>query len=273
MNPTIDQVRAYWNANPLLSYEVAEVGSPAFFDYLDAAKRNDIERFAMPYWDFSGYGGKRVLDIGCGPGWVTVQYAAGGAVMNSIDLTERAAELARAHLAYRGLPGTVEVGNAEQLHFPDNTFDLAVASGVLHHTPDTMRTFHEAFRVVRPGGRAKITLYRKGILHSGAVFGLTRLAMRLVGMKHPGADLSRTASDVDDFIRQYDGADNPIGIGKADWEWQQMLEQAGFVVRHQEVHFFPRRFIPAGDRLPVALHRALDAAVGTMIYFDLVKPE
>jgi SAM-dependent methyltransferase len=69
-----------------------------------------------------------------------------------------------------------------------DSFDLVVSSGVLHHTPDTMRAFRESFRVLKPEGRARIALYRKAVLHHSLAFPVTRFAMRMVSLKHPGAD-------------------------------------------------------------------------------------
>ncbi len=267
----IEDVRRYWNAHPLLSHELGEPGTPAFFAALDRIKRGDSERYALPYWAFDKFPGKRVLDVGCGPGWLTVQYAKGGAIVDAVDLTPRAVEITRAHLASCGLTANVRTANAEALPFADGSFDLVISSGVLHHTPDTFKAFRECRRVLKPGGIAKITLYRKGIAHNRFTFMFTRRLMRLAGMKHPGADPARDARDVDDFIRQYDGTGNPIGIAKSNADWAAMLERAGFEVESAEVHFFPRRFLPFARFVPDAVHRLLDALTGTMVYFDLTK--
>lgn len=268
----ISDVRRYWNENPLLSLEVDSPGSPAFFAELDRAKCEDSELFALQYWAFDKYADKRVLDIGCGPGWVSVQYAQNGANVISMDLTTTATKLCRLHLANKNAHAEICEANGEALPFANDTFDLVVASGVLHHTPDTFRAFKEAFRVTRPGGESKITLYRKGLLHSRLLFGITMAVMRLIGMRHPGANLGSGSHDVDDFIRRYDGDGNPVGIGKTNAQWERDLVSAGWQVVGREVHFFPKRFIPAADSIPRFLHYLCDRLLGTMIYFRLFKP-
>ena len=95
--------------------------------------------------------------------------------------------------------------------------------------------------------------------------------MRALSMRHPGADMGREARDVEDFVRQYDGKDNPIGLAKKANQWASELSTVGFKVEAQEVHFFPRRFLPIARLIPEAAHRLLDRSLGTMIYFKLKK--
>jgi ubiquinone/menaquinone biosynthesis C-methylase UbiE len=270
--PTVDDVRAYWNAQPLFSHEIEAVGSEAYFDQIDAIKRNDVERFALSYWEFERFRGRTVLDIGCGPGWLSVQYARAGAGVTAVDLTERAVQLTGAHLARYGLTATVRQANAEELPFADNSFDLIVSSGVLHHTPNTQKAFSEAYRLVKPAGAAKITLYRLGVLHSRPVFPVTMALMHMLSVKHPGADMSAAADSVQEFVRQYDGAGNPIGIAKRNRDWAADFRRLGFRVVGRENHFFPVRFTPFRRWIPPTAHRFLDRAFGTMAYFNLQKP-
>jgi len=269
--PTVEDVREYWNKHPLYSHELAQPGSKEYFAEIDRIKKVDVEPYSLHYWEFDKYRGKKVLDVGCGPGWLTVQYAKAGADVTAVDLTPHAVELAKKFLEIEGLTATVREGNAEQLPLPDDTFDLVASSGVLHHTPDTPRAIRECYRVLRPNGSAKLTFYYRGILHSRLVFPLTRFAMRAAGVKHPGADLAKDATDVDTFIRQYDGAMNPVGIGHTIRGWTEVLEAAGFTVLGSERHFFPRRFIPFQAIVPGFVHHLLDVTLGTMVYFRLKK--
>lgn len=267
----IDKVRQYWQEHPLYGYELKDAGTIGFFSSLDRIKREDVETFSLKFWEFDRFRDRLVLDIGCGPGWLTVNYAINGAKVYAVDLTERAVNLTREFLRYRGVSANVATGNAEELEFKDNYFDLVVASGVLHHTPDAFMAFKEAYRVLKPGGVAKITLYYKGILHHKLIFGLVRIVMRFFKIKHPGADLSAKSRDIDDFIRQYDGTNNPIGIGEPYKEWSVMLRQAGFIISGYQIHYFPKRFIPFSRLIPVFFHYLLDRYFGTMIYFNLTK--
>lgn len=268
----IEEVKQYWEKHPLYGYELENIGSKEFFDNIDRIKREDVERFALKYWEFDKFRDRLVSDIGCGPGWLTVNYASNGARVYAIDLTSRAVSLTTEFLRYYGLRANVGEGNAEDLVFKDNFFDLVVASGVLHHTPDIFRAMKEVYRVLKPGGKAKLTLYYKGILHKKLIFTIVRIVMGFLRIKHPGVNLSKEARDIDDFIRQYDGINNPIGIGKTHKEWGDMLKQAGFIINSHQLHFFPRRFIPFKKVIPRFIHWLLDKYLGTMVYFDLHKP-
>ena len=266
------EVRKYWQEHPLHSYELGALWTPKFFENLARIKREDIEKFALRFWAFDSFAGKKILDVGCGPGWFTVQYALGGAEVTAVDLTPRAVDLTRKYLEYKKIGANVQEANAENMPFSDRFFDFVLSAGVLHHTPYPEAAFRECFRVLKRGGVAKIVLYHKGLLHRKGVFGLMRMLMRFLRVRHPGSDLSQTAKDPDDFIRQYDGSSNPVGIGKTTAEWSRDLRQAGFLIQRRELHYFPSRFVPFHRWIPEFVHAFLDRTFGTLIYFDLRKP-
>ncbi len=59
-------------------------------------------------------------------------------------------------------------GNALELDFGDEEFDFVYSLGVIHHTPNPQQAIDEVFRVLKPGGQAKIILYRRNSLKVGA---------------------------------------------------------------------------------------------------------
>lgn len=105
--------------------------------------------------------GRKVLEIGVGLGADHQRFAEAGAELYGIDLTERAVEHTQRRLDTFGLSSSLAVGDAEHLDFPDNYFDVVYSWGVLHHSPDTPAAVNEVYRVLKPGGEARIMIYHK----------------------------------------------------------------------------------------------------------------
>jgi ubiquinone/menaquinone biosynthesis C-methylase UbiE len=110
---------------------------------------------------FDSLRGKDVLDAGCGSGIATQLFAEAGANVTAIDLTEWAVETTRQRLAAFGLDGDVRQEDAEQLHFPDGSFDLVFSWGVIHHSSDMDRALTELVRVCRPRGQVVLMVYHR----------------------------------------------------------------------------------------------------------------
>lgn len=123
--------------------------------------RDHLAVVEMPLDELNGL---RVLEIGPGAGGHSALFATYGAHMTSIDVTqERAlATQKKFDLLGDGTTGNAAQGDAENLPFADETFDIVYSNGVLHHTRDTEKAIDEAHRVLRRGGRAVIMLYSKG---------------------------------------------------------------------------------------------------------------
>lgn len=126
------------------------------------AARYRLEPYIADFAGFADGRGKEVLEIGVGMGADHVEWAkAVPRCLQGVDLTPRAVELTCERLAAYGLTSNVRVADAEDLPFPDNSFDLVYSWGVLHHTPDTARAFREVRRVLRPGGAVRIMIYHR----------------------------------------------------------------------------------------------------------------
>ena len=132
---TIDEVRDYWNRH-IHDLEITRhpVGSRGFFDDLDQYHFEKLHHL-LRLVDFDGYAGRSVLEVGCGAGVDLARFAKGGAVVSGVDLAASAIDLARANFEQQGLRGEFQVANGEQLPFPDDSFDLVYAHGVVQYTP------------------------------------------------------------------------------------------------------------------------------------------
>lgn len=162
-------VYEYWNAHTLgLQYarnRRIETGTREFFD--------DIRPWMSPYkfpWmmrrierEAKRLKSRHLLEIGCGMGFVSVQFMKRGVRVTATDLTESAIDLASRHFELeRVRPVTVRTADALNLPFPDAAFDAVWSNGVLHTTGDTQRAVDEVHRVLKPGGRAIIShFYRR----------------------------------------------------------------------------------------------------------------
>ena len=109
------------------------------------------EPLAARFADLAGVrSGQRVLDVGCGPGALTAELVSRVGA-ESVSAVEPSASFAAA--ARERLPGVdVWQAAAEQLPFPDGTFDVTLAQLVVHFMADPVQGLREMRRVTRPGG-------------------------------------------------------------------------------------------------------------------------
>jgi len=156
------QVRAYWNER-VHDLEMTDepVGSPEFFAALDEY-RFDKLAYLPRLVNFEGYAGARLLEIGSGIGTDLVRFARGGARVCGVDLSDTALRLARRNLEFNGhRPDTLLLADGVALPFPDQSFDVVYAHGVLQYSADPRSIVTEAQRVLRPGGTAIFMVYNR----------------------------------------------------------------------------------------------------------------
>jgi 2-polyprenyl-3-methyl-5-hydroxy-6-metoxy-1,4-benzoquinol methylase len=96
--------------------------------------------------------GKRVLDIGCGDAGVLIALAEQGATCAGIELDEKSLERAAFRAEEHGVAIDLRRGVAEDLPWPDASFDLVILDNVLEHVTDRPKTLEEIHRVLAPGG-------------------------------------------------------------------------------------------------------------------------
>ncbi len=126
-----------------------------------AIERYKLEPYIFEFAKFNSTNGKRVLEIGVGLGADHQRFAEAGAILFGIDLTERAILHTRRRLQHLNLNSNLTIGDAEELNYPADFFEVIYSWGVLHHSPDTGKAVSEAFRVLKKGGVARVMMYNK----------------------------------------------------------------------------------------------------------------
>jgi len=273
---TVTDVKDFWEANPLFTGETEfEPGTRAFFEHHRQVVIDDCFAGNLPDHLFPQKSNKeRVLDLGCGPGMWSIELLKRGAEhVTSADLTAQAVALVQKRAQIYDLQVEASQQNAEAMTFEDAAFSHVNCQGVIHHTPDTQACVREIARVLRPGGTAMISVYYRNVFIS--LWPVLRYAGLILGklgggLKGRGREQIMQNADVDEIVRLYDGAENPIGKSYSKQQYIDLLSPH-FEVEEIFYHFFPARALPFP--IPAALHRFLDKHAGFMIYARLRKPD
>jgi SAM-dependent methyltransferase len=156
--------------------------------------------------------GERVLDVGCGPGFLTAEMAAAvgpGGRVQAIDASESMLGLALARCA--SLPQVaLAAGDAARLELPDAAFDAVASVQVHEYVRDIEGGLRELHRVLRPGGR------------------LVLVATDWDSIVWGSADRGRMAHVLDAFDEHLAHAHLPVRLAP-------LLRGAGFTTPHCEV--------------------------------------
>ncbi|MCU1263993.1 MAG: hypothetical protein JWM21_311 [Acidobacteria bacterium] len=288
-----ERVRAFWQENPCgTKFAEAEPGTRRFYELVEQ-HRYTTEWHIPTAADFAASRGLRVLEIGCGLGTDGAEFAKAGADYTGVDLTDAAVELARRRFGLFDLPGTFRTADAEQLDFPDESFDLVYSHGVLHHTPDTARAVREVHRVLRKHGRAVIMLYHRNSYNYRVNIRLLRraglhllrwnagvqLIHKLTGepldsLRDHARQLSESHNgyrSAEEFLNQNtDGAGNPLARVYSRREARELFKD--FAEVRFRAFFLNKRFIPLiGKLLPRTVETQLAARWGWHLWIYATK--
>jgi 2-polyprenyl-3-methyl-5-hydroxy-6-metoxy-1,4-benzoquinol methylase len=262
MTANVHDVASYWNRRPCnIRHSPEQPGTLAFYQQAHERKMRvepHIEAFAA----FPVYHGKRVLEIGCGLGFASIDYALNGATVTAVDLSANSLNLAKAHAQAMSVDKRITFvqANVERLHqmMRVEPFDLIYSFGVLHHTPNPAKAMTELRHYARPGTRLKLMLYHK---HS------TKWLRLLVTHGRNAHQHSEAAQGC------------PVTYTYSRREARTLVEQAGFAVEQIRVeHIFPyqveaykqyeyRRAFPWAI-VPDPAFRALERSMGWHLLID-----
>lgn len=154
--------------------------------------RYSLQDYMHDAFRFNDFAGKLVLEIGCGAGIDSAEFARNGARVVSSDLTQTSVELTDDLLKENDLPSLVIRCGAKNLPFKSNTFDCVYSFGVLHHFPEIDIALTEIHRVLKPGGKVMAMLYhRDSLLYAYSIIYWRGIKEGLLGTLKPEQLVSR----------------------------------------------------------------------------------
>ncbi|HEX7942779.1 MAG TPA: class I SAM-dependent methyltransferase [Gemmatimonadaceae bacterium] len=106
--------------------------------------------------------GARVLEVAPGPGYLAIELARRGDFrVSGLDISESFVRIARDNARAEGAAIDFQHGDASQMPYPDESFDLVVCQAAFKNFSDPLGALDEIHRVLAPGGRASIYDLRK----------------------------------------------------------------------------------------------------------------
>lgn len=162
---SIEKVREYWDENPCnLEYSSQPIGTLEYFDEVEKQKYL-IEPHIPKFAEFEKWSGKKVLEIGCGVGTDTINFAKAGAKVTAVEISEKSLAIACQRAKVYRLEDQIKFycANAEELSkvVPIESYDLIYSFGVIHHTPHPERVIKEIQYYTKPGTTIKIMVYHR----------------------------------------------------------------------------------------------------------------
>lgn len=257
-------MRDYWNRRPCnIRHSPKPVGSREYFDEVEARKYM-VEPHIPAFAEFECWRGKKVLEIGCGIGTDTINFARHGATVTVAELSDESMKVARERAEVFEVSDSVDFysGNAEELtdFVPVDKHDLIYSFGVIHHSPNPERILDQARHYARAGSTLKVMVYNR---RSWKVLWIV--------LKHGHGNFSKTRELIAEHSEAQTGS--PVTYAYTKQELSEMLSRHGFRLTEVFVdHIFPWRIRDYVEYryvkvwyfrwLPRSLFRRLERAYG-----------
>lgn len=170
-----DRVKSFYEENPFPSYEGLE-------EFSELVRKGTSNPFSAQLLDAIGYN-KTILECGCGTGQLSHYLQLNNNHVLGIDMSLGSLGLAVEHKRRNGLARSAFAQmNIFDLAVKDESFDVVISHGVLHHTFDAERAFAHIVTKLKPGGIVMVGLYNRYARV------LTWLRSKLIGVFGPRLD-------------------------------------------------------------------------------------
>lgn len=161
----LQDVERFWDRSPCnIRHSTAQVGTREYFDEVEWRKYF-VEPHIPGFAEFERWRGRSVLEIGCGIGTDTINFARAGARVTAVELSKRSLDIAVRRAQVFGLGEQIRfvLGNCERLSevLRVEPYDLVYSFGVLHHTPSPERALLEIQKYMDNRSELRVMVYSK----------------------------------------------------------------------------------------------------------------
>lgn len=156
-----EAIRTFWNNRPCGSRNSNKLAlTREYFDEIES-NRYYVEPHVPEFAQFEKWSGKKVLEIGCGIGTDSINFARAGAEITVVDFSEVSLDMCRKRFELYNLKGNFYHGNAELLttFLPLDKYDLIYSFGVIHHTLHPKRIIQQLTAYIKPETELRIMVY------------------------------------------------------------------------------------------------------------------
>lgn len=264
------------SSSPDSSAEAAIGARQTAYDYFRAfdnlREAPDVEPYELSnrIHGYESSRGLRVLDYGCGNGYVLSHYARGGATTFGVDLTRAALERARSRFQMLGLAANLLQGDGETIPLASEALDVVCSMGVIHHVQNPRPVIGELHRVLRPGGRLILMVYNKNSFRYRVTFWWRTW---FGGPQFRGKSIEQISN-------MNDGPECPVALAYSKDDMTRLLERftdIQFTVAKlgtSELALFSPTLTSLLNRLlPGRLLSALARRIGWNLYIQAIKPK
>lgn len=157
------QIQEFWNNRPCnIKHSDKPFLSKEYFDEVEK-KKYFVEPHIPKFAEFDKWKGKKVLEIGCGIGTDSINFARAGAHLTVVEFSEKSLNICKERFKVYNLNARFYLGNAENLinFLPFDTYDLIYSFGVIHHTPRPEKVFEQITYYMSNNTELRVMLYSK----------------------------------------------------------------------------------------------------------------